>query len=329
MDANENVGNIHITNRFEAVGLKEAILDKHREKEGIQPTYQRGREPIDGIFISHNLEIEEAGYLPFGEGPSDHRGLWIKIKEDDIFDYSMGKVTPPSARRLTLDNPRVTKKWVNIYKEFLLEHNLFERIFYIQNEISTNEWRPELAIEYERIRQLRLQGIKLADSKCRKLNMGEVPWSMTLQAARDTIELWSNMVSRKRGTKVSTRYISRLEKTTGINHALQINLQEASTRLTESYKRYYELKLIAHELRESWLMELAAIKAKEYGGDQFTYYNNLTLQERERLASRRMKRILGKLNGHGLTQAIVTQEDGSILDFTAKEDIEQACLEEN
>ena len=42
--------------------------------------------------------------------------------------------------------------------------------------------------------------------------MGEVPWSMTLQSARDNIELWSNVVSRKKGTKVSTKHISRLEK---------------------------------------------------------------------------------------------------------------------
>ena len=92
--------------------------------------------------------------------------------------------------------------------------------------------------------------------------MGEVPWSMTLQSARDNIELWSNIVSRKKGTKVSTKYISRLEKTTSNFHSCQVSMQEAYDRLKESYKRFYELKTVAFELRESWLMELAAIKAK-------------------------------------------------------------------
>ena len=81
--------------------------------------------------------------------------------------------------------------------------------------------------------------------------MGAVPWSMTLQSARDTIELWTNVISRKRGTKVSTRYISRLETTTGIPHSLHVSLQEAAKLLKESYKRYYELKAVAFELRES------------------------------------------------------------------------------
>ena len=54
--------------------------------------------------------------------------------------------------------------------------------------------------------------ISFADERCRKLKMGEVPWSITLQSAWDLIQLWSNVVSRKKGTKVRTKFISRLEK---------------------------------------------------------------------------------------------------------------------
>ena len=40
---------------------------------------------------SDNIEIEVAGYLPFGEGSSDHRGIWIKVKEASMFGYLMEK----------------------------------------------------------------------------------------------------------------------------------------------------------------------------------------------------------------------------------------------
>ena len=164
------------------------------------------------------VDIEAAGYLPFGDSPSDHRGLWVKIKEESLFGYSMEKVVPPTARRLTLDNPKVVKKWIDIYKTYILNHQLPQRIFKLQNQIEAGIWNAELKQEYDIIRLLRRQGIELADSKCRKLNMGEVPWSMTLQAARDNIELWTNVVSQKRGTKVSTKFISRLEKATNTPH---------------------------------------------------------------------------------------------------------------
>ena len=88
-------------------------------------------------------------------------------------------------------------------------------------------------------------------------------------------------------------------------------------------------KHLRRTYKNFWHIDLAAIKAKEVGGDQFKHYNNLILQERERIASRRLKRILGKFKGNGLTQAVVTKNDGSILEFNTKEEIEIACHEEN
>ena len=35
------------------------------------------------------------------------------------------------------------------------------------------------------------------------------------------------------------------------------------------------------------------------------------------------------MNGGGLTKVTVTQEDGTVIEYTEKEDIERACLEEN
>ena len=128
--------------------------------------------------------------------------------------------------------------------------------------------------------------------------------------------------------KVSKKLITRLEKYTGIPHACQYKMQEVSTRLKESYHPYYELKSIASEVRESWLMELAAMKAKELSGDKHKHYINLIQRERQRISSKRMKCIFGKMKGQGLTQAVVTQ-DGSIKEFTTKEDIESACHAKN
>ena len=98
-------------------------------------------------------------------------------------------------------------------------------------------------------------------------------------------------------------------------------MEEANNCLKESYKRYYKLKESAADLQESWLMALAEIKAKEVGGDQFKHCNNLILQERKRIASRRLKRTLGKFKGNGLTQAVVTLNDSSIFEINTKEEI--------
>ena len=81
----------------------------------------------------------------------------------------------------------MVKRWIQKYRDFILLHDLPNRIFSIQTKIQYKQWCPDLAIEYEEIRALRKKGIKYADSKCCKLKIGEVPWSMTLQRACDNI----------------------------------------------------------------------------------------------------------------------------------------------
>ena len=74
---------------------------------------------------------------------------------------------------------------------------------------------------------------------------------------------------------ISTRLITRLERRVGTVNSLNCSKVEVKTKLKESCKRYYCLKKQAGELRESWLLDLAALKAKASDGDQSTIYKNL------------------------------------------------------
>ena len=87
------------------------------------------------------------------------------------------------------------------------------------------------------------------------------------------------------------------------------------------------MKKDADDLRESWLRDLAAIKAKEKGGDQESICQSLLLRERQRVAGRRLRRTLGKVN-EGLTSVEVDDGDG-VKEVSCKVNIEQACHTEN
>ena len=93
--------------------------------------------------------------------------------------------------------------------------------------------------DYEKIRSLRKEGILFADKRCRRLYLGEVLWSQSLQIAHNTIQLWTIVRSRKKGIKISTRQVSHFEKKAGISNSLHFNLLEVEQILKESYGRYY------------------------------------------------------------------------------------------
>lgn len=66
--------------------------------------------------------------------------------------------------------------------------------------------------EYEKLDNIRIQGMIHAENKCRKLKMGAKKWSVTFQKARDTILYYKLSRSKKLGKSISSRYLMRLSK---------------------------------------------------------------------------------------------------------------------
>ena len=68
-------------------------------------TYNNGSSPIDGIFISHSLQVSRGGYLPFGYIRSDHRLLWINLVEASVLGFHVPTPTKANGRKLQLLDP--------------------------------------------------------------------------------------------------------------------------------------------------------------------------------------------------------------------------------
>ena len=71
-DWNEDVRSDTMIKRMVALGLREVLMEKHGGNDA-PATGDRGSKPIDGVFVSLSLDIEQGGYLAFGMGcPSNH-----------------------------------------------------------------------------------------------------------------------------------------------------------------------------------------------------------------------------------------------------------------
>ncbi len=89
---------------------------------------------------------------------------------------------------------------------------------------------------YNQLQEKKIEGLKDAEAKCRKLRMREVPWSQTLGKAMDVIALWKSVVSRKKGVRVSKRFISRLERAADNPNSLRVTLAQAEQNLEDAFK---------------------------------------------------------------------------------------------
>ena len=53
-----------------------------RHKAIAPPTYNKGRHPINEIFISGGLSVQKSGFLQHGINEGDHCPLWAKIMQE-------------------------------------------------------------------------------------------------------------------------------------------------------------------------------------------------------------------------------------------------------
>ena len=156
--------------------LREVSITKHGQNA--PPTTNRGSRPIDGMFLSADTSSTGCGYLPFEDDISDHRPLWVDIDLDELFGQAESASKKVICRRLKCKDPRVVKKYMQRYDQYLVENNLYKQASDLEKNV-----REVVALtmiqkkEFEAIDRLRIQGMQLAEKQCRKLKMGKVEWS--------------------------------------------------------------------------------------------------------------------------------------------------------
>ena len=132
-DWNENVLAVQ-KKHLEQLGIREVLLEKY----GSAPaTYDRGSNPIDGIFMPTTLNIKQGGYLSFGEGIiSDHCALWVDITYRNAFGHNMPLIMQSTARRLNCKDPKVMQRFLSNYEIYVSLHKLNSKAQEIRDRIT-------------------------------------------------------------------------------------------------------------------------------------------------------------------------------------------------
>jgi hypothetical protein len=112
------------------------------------------------------------------------------------------------ARRLQCKDPRCMANYNRRYKQYITQHNLLQWAKDLEAN-STHPLSTEAITEYEEIDKLRCTAVNIAVRKCRKLRMGQVDFSPTIQLLMRKINAWQLLYKRAKGKKVSSRLLSR------------------------------------------------------------------------------------------------------------------------
>jgi hypothetical protein len=101
MDHNEHVINGPLGKELgdrNGLDLQEAIVQHTGTSPGA--TFFRGSKPIDGIWVSNNLDISNASVMPFGYGVGNHRVFVLNIPLESLIGMDPVKIVQLVGRRL-------------------------------------------------------------------------------------------------------------------------------------------------------------------------------------------------------------------------------------
>jgi hypothetical protein len=330
IDANEDIRTGATADFFQALGMREAILDKHSPASP-PATHNRNtqRQPIDGLFVTPGLQAVAAGYSSFDAGcPSDHRVLWADFTYTDAFGLSSVPLVSPGVRRLNTKNPRLVEKYVQELRKQLEHSGLAKRLFALEVSATQQGWSTPLQEEYDDIQATHLKLRTLIERNLRKLRMGGVPWSPKLQGFRNSIELWSMILRKRKGVKVSNTRIRRFMAKTGVWNAFLADATGAEMSLKTAHRQYRAAKTEASVWRDDFLQSFAEAKATKNGTSVDHELKQLTRVEGQKTQARNVKRMLKKLGNPSTTKLYYTS-DGVRTECTDKLSMEAACIAEN
>ncbi len=127
MDHNEHIieGNLGkaLADR-DRLDLRLAVL-QHMDNSP-RATLFRGSKPIDGIWISSDIDISNACVMQFGYGVGNHRAFILDIPIKSFVGINPVKIVRPASRRLNSKLPGCSKAYIHSLKGNIMRHQLLK-----------------------------------------------------------------------------------------------------------------------------------------------------------------------------------------------------------
>ena len=329
-DLNHTLDSNVITQFLSSLNLHNIHQSLHPQFHINIPTYDRGTKTIDAIFATPGIVASKGGFLAFKRFPTDHRALWCDISFQTIFGHIPPNITPASRRRLKCEDPRIVKTFCSKYQKLILQADLHTKASQLSNSISgplTNYQQ----LQFEAIDKTRISLALKAEKKCRKFKMGGVEYSPKMQHQRDRISLWTAVLSRKRGNKVSTKLITRLEKRIDISNSLSYTLNQIKQELTDAFQKYKEIKKNGNgsSLRDEWYEQLAEAKAAANNTSFASELKNKRQKEKQKQMFRAIKWATANNTVNTAISEVTETVNGEEVTLTSKDEVEQAIITAN
>ena len=289
----------------DGLAMKEAVYDFTGEKIG--PTFFRGSRPIDGLWITDDINISNACVMPVGYGIGDHRMFIIDIPLICLVGEDPIKVVPASARRLNCRLPYCEENYIEDLEGNIIQHRLIERLKEAHTKSSTFE---EVAKKVIKIDTEGEQYMKHAEKICRKLKSCKIPfspeasiWLCRVQVYNSLLKLHKGKIRNKGNLKRTARRIER---------AFSLTVPEILEKLKHCESQCEYFKRHGKKYRYRHLAKRAQAARDRDDEEVAKKIEAIIKREKERAWWRRLTFVTGKKRSRSVTSVQVDEGKGIV-----------------
>jgi hypothetical protein len=219
-------------------GLIDPLQSQHSNRPP-PPTYNRGQDRIDFIFVSTALlpYVNYTGIFPYDSVfMSDHRPCYVDFETVKLFGETTPNIDPPQYRGLRLEDPSIVKEYQNLLINQLQYHKILEKSDALLAKATNDQWSPELVQVYEALDRLTTEAMLMAEKKVSKKVSKTYQWSPSLSAAIYTLSYWKLRLSQLHGKAISSYTLQKVF---------------AKTKLPQDLSKTGPLEDVVHHIRQA------------------------------------------------------------------------------
>jgi endonuclease/exonuclease/phosphatase family metal-dependent hydrolase len=332
IDSNENVQDDVLSKALaeEEIRMREAVHKATGGRRG-PPTHFRGNKQkngaIDGIYLSEDIELIGASYLPFDADLGDHRPVVVDVQMRSVLGTSIARIVRPTARRLNSKVKRVRHRYLELVRKGFKERKIEKRIKELER-IATFPPTQEVIDKMEKLDKLVESIMTASENRCRIIYPAHYEFSPEIQNWLDRCHLLKWMLRYHQGKRVNAGNMRRFARRLGVKNCMKYSAEEVVEMYRETKAHTKDLMAESAYLRKNFLHEKLNDAIANGRDEEANRVRSVLRGEAQRKQWQGILRATKPRGVTSVTRVEVTQEDGTTREYSTKESVEEALMTE-
>jgi hypothetical protein len=206
----------------QGLDLQEAIVQHTGTSPGA--TFFCGAKPINGLWISSDLNISNACVMPFGYGVGDHCTFILNIPIKSLVGINPVKIIQLAGRHLNSHLPGCSKSYIDSLESNIIKHHLLERLYGVHTGVYSDKVRIIINEEGKAY-------MRRAEKICRKIKCCCISFSPEAAIWIRRVQVYHSLLHYHKGKFKNCGNLKRAAQQGDIPDPLNMLIQEITHRL--------------------------------------------------------------------------------------------------